>query len=166
MKRFLSAALGLSMLIATGFADSIVQPKEKPLVLVNVPKSWSPENTDDGIAIESPDKVATLFVEATTERGLKPLLEKNMKWLVDDQGVVLDLKTKSEKSYTAGNREWNRVCWNGKEEEFGPALIGFMFTPIGNGKILTVTYWITEKDMDKHLPTLDSILNSVREIQE
>jgi hypothetical protein len=34
----------------------------------------------------------------------------------------------------------------------------------GNGKVLTVTYWITKKDQEKHFPTLEKIFESVKQI--
>jgi hypothetical protein len=41
-------------------------------------------------------------------------------------------------------------------------VVGFLFSDVGKGKVLTVTYWITRKDADKHLPTLEKIFSSVK----
>ena len=40
--------------------------------------------------------------------------------------------------------------------------VGFAFTDAGNGKVLTVTYWITKKDQEKHFPTIEKIFESVK----
>lgn len=47
-------------------------------------------------------------------------------------------------------------------KEFGPAVIGFLFTDVGKGKVLTVTYWITRKESEKHLATIEKIFSSVK----
>jgi hypothetical protein len=42
-------------------AGTVNVPEDKPAISVEIPDSWKPEETDNGIACESPDKVATIF---------------------------------------------------------------------------------------------------------
>ena len=61
-----------NILIALSFtslalADNIKIPKGNPAASVTVPGSWKPEETDRGYAIESPDQVATVFLEVSFE---------------------------------------------------------------------------------------------------
>ena len=62
-------------------------------------------------------------------------------------------------------RKWSRISWSGNSKEYGPAIIGFLFTEVGEGKVLTVTYWISKKDSDKSLETLGKIFSSVKTIK-
>jgi hypothetical protein len=142
-------------------AKTIKIPEDKPVVSVNVPDSWEPEATDKGIAIESPDKIVTVFFEVTSPKGVEDLIDENVDWLMKDQKVEIDRESQSEKDFKNGDINWSRISWDGNNKEFGPATVGFLMTKVGN-KILTVTYWITKKDHEKQMPALDKILSSVK----
>ncbi|MGA8477178.1 MAG: hypothetical protein WB696_04400 [Chthoniobacterales bacterium] len=159
------ATLAFSLLL-TGFAHAgtVNIPQDNPAVSVDVPDSWKPEETDKGIACESPDKVATIFFEVTSSSGLEALIDENVDWLTKDQGVQLDKASEQKQEFEAGNLGWKRISWNGTSKEWGPATVGFAFTDAGNGKVLTVTYWITKKDQEKHFPTIEKIFESVKRI--
>jgi len=141
-------------------AKTIKIPEGKPVISVNVPDSWEPEATDKGIAIESPDKIVTVFFEVTSPKGVEDLINENVDWLMKDQKVEIDRESKSEKDFKNGDINWSLISWNGDNEEFGPATVGFMMTKAGN-KLLTVTYWITKKGHEKQMPELDEILSSI-----
>src|SRR3984893_4179657 len=142
-------------------AKTIKIPEGKPVISVNVPDSWEPEATDKGIAIESPDKIVTVFFEVTSAKGVEELIDENVDWLMKDQKVEIDRESQSEKDFKNGDINWSRISWDGKNEEFGPATVGFLMTKAGN-KIFNVTYWITKKDHEKQMPALDKILSSVK----
>lgn len=146
-------------------AEPISIPKDDPAATVEVPKSWKPEETDHGYAIESPDQVATIILEATTKKGLDTLIDENIEWLTKDQGVKVDGSTKAEKEFELGGRTWSRISWDANNKEFGPSIVGFMFTAVGKGKVLTITYWITKKDAEKHLEVMEKIFSSVKPVE-
>ena len=163
-KNVLTASLILSLLAPPIFGGTIKIPKDKPVATVKVPDSWAPEETDEGIAIESPDQVATVFLEVTSNKKADALIEENITWLTDEQKVNVDAGSKKEKEFELEGRSWSRISWDGTSKEYGPAIIGFLFTAINKNKILTVTYWITKKDSEKHLPALEKIFASVKPI--
>jgi hypothetical protein len=43
--------------------------------------------------------------------------------------------------------------------------VGFLFTEAGDGKMLTITYWISKKDSEKSLETLEKIFSSVKTVK-
>lgn len=143
-------------------AGTIQIPTEKPVASAFVPNNWEPEATDEGIACESPDGVATVFLEVTTAKGLDALLKENIDWLVDDQKVKINEASKETKDVQFGEVKFSRISWDATSKEWGPAVVGFLFTDLGNGKVLTVTYWITKKDAEKHYGTLEKIFASVK----
>jgi hypothetical protein len=108
--------------------------------------------------------VATVFFEVTSAKGLDALIDENVDWLTVDQGVQLDRASEQKQDFEAAGLEWKRISWSGNSKEWGPATVGFAFTAAGNGKVLTVTYWITKKDQEKHFPTLEKIFESVKPI--
>jgi hypothetical protein len=153
-------------LLLTSFASAgtVNVPEDKPAISVEIPDSWKPEETDNGIACESPDKVATIFFEVTSAKGLDALINENVDWLTKDQGVELDRASEQKQEFETTNLQWKRISWSGTSKEWGPATVGFVFTDGGNGKVLTVTYWITKKDAEKHFPTIEKIFESVKRV--
>jgi hypothetical protein len=161
------AAFALSLLLAA-FASAgtltLSIPADKPAVSLEVPDSWKPEDTDKGIACESPDKVATIFFEVTSSEGLDALIDENVDWLTKDQGVEIDKSSEQKQDFETTGMQWKRVSWSATSKEWGPAIVGFVFADCSNGKVLTVTYWITKKDAEKHLPAIEKIFESVKRV--
>ena len=145
-------------------AGTVNVPEDNPAISVDIPDSWKPEATDKGVACEFPDKVATIFFEVTSAKGLDALIDENVDWLTKDQGVELDKASEQKQEFEAANLGWRRISWSGSSKEWGPTTVGFAFTDAGNGKVLTVTYWVTKKDQEKHFPTIEKIFESVKRI--
>jgi hypothetical protein len=157
------AALAFSLwLTVFAGAETLNIPEDDPAISLDVPHSWKPEVTDKGIACESPDQVATIYFEVTSQKGLNALIDENVEWLMKDQSVRVDKSSEQKQDFEAAGLKWERISWNGESKEWGPATIGFAFTDAGNGKVLAMTYWITKKDQEKHFPTLTKIIESVK----
>jgi hypothetical protein len=62
---------------------------------------------------------------------------------------------------TAGLK-WAQISWSGNSKEWGPAAAGFVFTDAGNGKMVTVTYWISKKGSEKDKPVITNMFDSVK----
>ena len=166
MKKIIALALCLTftIFIAPLSAKVIKIPEGNPVVSIDVPDSWGPENTEKGVAVESSDKEATVFFEVTSAKGTDALLDENIAWL-KDQKVSIDQSSKSEKDFKTASMSWSRISWDGTSEEWGPATIGFAFSDVGNGKVLVVTYWITKKGWEKHDGELSKIFDSVKKLK-
>ena len=167
MKTFTTttAAIILALLAGTASADIVKIPAEKPVATVDIPKSWKPEELEAGVACESPDQVATVIFEVTSKKGVDALIDENIDWLTKEQEVDIDAATQKSKDFETGGVSWKRISWDGKSKELGPSVVGFMFTELSNGKMLTVTYWITKKNKEKHEGTLEKMLSSVKTIK-
>ncbi len=167
MKRTLIAtALVLSLFPALASAGTVKLPKDKPAAAIAIPDDWEPEDSDDGILAESPDNVSTVYFEVVAnEKEMNTVIEDSLKWLTEEHEVKVDAATKEEKDFEDAGRKWSRISWSGNSKEYGPAIIGFLFTEVGEGKVLTVTYWISKKDSDKSLETLGKIFSSVKTIK-
>lgn len=160
----LLATVFLSLLIGSAFAGTVKVPAKRPAITVEIPDSWEPEETDRGVACESPDQAATVFFEVVgTEKGMNSLLDENFEWLVKDQGVKINDTTKQEKDMLVAGIKSSVLSFDANSKEFGPAKVGFIFTPVGT-KVLVTTYWITNKGAAKHDATLTRIFNSIKPI--
>lgn len=167
MKRNLIVALSLALpllALTTASAEVVKIPKGTPAVTVSIPDKWEPEDTDKGIVCESPDKEATIFFEVTSAKKLEALIDENIEWLTSDQKVEIDKATQKSAEFEAGGMSWKSLAWKGKSEEWGPANIILAFADAGKGKVLMVTYWVTEKGEAKHGKQLTTILDSVKKV--
>jgi len=162
-KSIITLSLVLSLLPALVSAGTIKIPKDDPAASLTIPNSWEPEDSDGGVLAESPDNVATVFFKAVgTEKEMGTLIDESIDWLTKEHDVKLDASSKAEKDFEDSGRKWSRISWDGNSKEWGPAVVGFLFTDLGNGKVLTVTYWISKKDSEKSLETLGKIFASVK----
>jgi hypothetical protein len=160
---FPAAALAFSLLLTSHApAETVNIPADEPAISLDIPHSWKPEVTDQGIGCESPDKVATIYFEVTPVKGLDALIDQNIDWLTKEQAVKVDKASEEKESFETGGLKWERISWNGDSKDWGASSVGFLFTDAGNGKILTVTYWITKEDQEKDFPTVKKILESVK----
>ena len=165
-KTIITLSLVLSLLPALVSAGTIKIPKDDPAVSLTIPNTWEPEDSDGGILAESPDNVATVFFKAVgTEKEMGALIDDSIDWLTKEHDVKLDVSSKTEKDFEDSGRKWSRISWDGNSKEWGPAVVGFLFTNLGNGKVLTVTYWISKKDSEKNLETLGKIFSSVKAVE-
>lgn len=168
MKRtLLVSTLLLSLFSGLATAGTIKLPEEKPAVSINVPDAWEPEEDDDGgILAESPDNVTTVYFEiVANEKEMDAAIESSVAWLLEDHKVKVDEATKGEGEFEVGGRKFHRISWEGTHPEHGPAVVGFLFTEVGQGKVLTITYWVNKKDAEKSLETLGKIFESVKSLE-
>jgi hypothetical protein len=160
---FPAAALAFSLLLTSHApAETVSIPEDQPAISLDIPHSWKPEVTDQGIGCESPDKVATIYFEVTPVKGVDALIDQNIDWLTKEQSVKVDKASEEKESFETGGLKWERISWTGDSKDWGASSVGFLFTDAGNGKILTVTYWITKEDQEKDFPTVKKILESVK----
>jgi len=159
------ASLILSLVASAAFAGAVNVPNKHPLVTVNVPDAWEPEVTAKGVAIESPDEVATLFFEAVaSEKSMNALIEENIEWLTTDQGVKIIPASKKDLEIVVGGIKSSLLEYDANNKEYGPSKVGFIFTPVDKG-LLVITYWIVNKGAQKHEATISKIFASVKQVQ-
>lgn len=159
----LTLVLALSTVLAT--AGTIKVPKDEPAVTINIPDNWEPEEDEGAILAESPDNVATVYFEVVeSEEELKEAIAGSAEWLQEHE-VKVDESTEQKKDFKTGEREWKVISWSATHKEWGPASVGFLFSEAGDGKLLTVTYWISKKDSEKSLATLEKIFGSVKTVK-
>jgi glucose/arabinose dehydrogenase len=160
------ATLGLTLFTSLAPAGTIKIPADEPAATATIPDSWEPEEDEDGVLAESPDNVATIFLEIVAdEKEMEATIEGSLEWLVKDHEVKVDAATKEEKDFEDAGRKWSRISWSAESKEWGPAVVGFLFSEVGDGKVLTITYWISKKDSEKSLETLGKIFSSVKNVE-
>lgn len=170
MKKIITTATLLLALLSTNLAvaGTVKLPADKPAAAITIPDDWSPEKDDDGnVLAESPDNTTTVYFEiVANEKEMDTAVESSVTWLMEEHEVKVDAASQEEKEFTDDTgRKWHRISWSGDHKEHGPAVVGFLFTEVGQDKVLTLTYWINKKGAEKSLEALGGIFNSVKNLE-
>ncbi|WP_395740300.1 hypothetical protein [Prosthecobacter sp.] len=160
----IAATLLLTAFPSLAPAGTMKLPEVMPAVTASLPDDWMPKRSEIGVLAESPDNVASIYLEVVAEEETESLIEDSIKWLTEKYGVSVDTATKTPKDFEDDGRKWKRFSWTGNSKEWGPTVIGFLSTDAGGGKLLTVTYWISKRDSEKSLETLGKIFKSVKPV--
>lgn len=166
MKRLLPAiCLALACFTGLSKAETVKLPAQTPAVSADIPDTWQAEADGNGILAESPDKVTTVYFEVVTDaKEMSGVVQESLAWLTKKHGLEVNPATKTDKEFVAAGRQWNRISWNAESKQWGASIIGFLLTEVGRGKVLIITFWVSKKDSEKSLETMDKILSSVKSI--
>src|SRR5207302_7980512 len=112
---------------------------------ITMPEDWEPEEINNGVAGESPDKAVYMAVVAVgSEKGMNAELDDTFEFL-KEHNVQLDQSSKSEDKFKIGDIEAEELTFQGKDED-GPAAVSIAFVPIKD-KVVVLTYWVsTDKE--------------------
>ena len=154
------AALSL-LAIAPASAKTMKLPSDEFAVAsIDFPSSWEPEEINNGVAAESPDKAVFLAAVAVgNEKGMNAELEDTFTFL-KEHNVELDQKSKSEDKFKIGNLDAEELTFQGKDED-GPAAVSIAFVTIKD-KVVVLTYWVSTDKEKEHQDEVGKILRSLK----
>ena len=152
--------LALPLFAGLASAKTIKIPEEKPAASLNIPESWKPEETDEGVTCLSPDGEAKIFFEVTDAKGLDALIDENVKYL-EEQKVKITKGSEKTTDLDSSGLPGKMITWDGKSE-FGEESIRMYFVDIGKEKIMMITYWVTKKAEVSNRKALDAMFGSVK----
>ena len=99
----------------------------------------------------------------TGGKGIEKLIDENIEWLKEHK-VKIDAATKSEAEFKAGGLDWSRVSFKATQKDTGESRVAFIFADLGGGKLLLITYWITEEGLEKHIPSINALFESFKRL--
>jgi hypothetical protein len=161
MKSLFTMIAVSALLAAPTFAKTMKLPNDEFAVAsISFPDGWEPEEINNGVAGESPDKAVYLAVVAVgSEKGMNAELDDTFEFL-KEHNVQLDKSTKSEDKFKIGDIEAEELTFQGKDED-GPAAVTIAFVPIKN-KVIVLTYWVSTEQEKKHQEEVGKILRSLK----
>src|SRR5437868_15340744 len=147
--------------IAPAFAKTMKVPNEEFAVAsIDFPGSWEPEEINNGVAAESPDKAVFLAAVAVgNEKGMNAELEDTFEFL-KEHNVQLDEKSKSEDKFKIGDLEAEELTFQAKDED-GPAAVSIAFVPVKD-KVVVLTYWVSTDKEKAHQEEVGKIIRSLK----
>jgi hypothetical protein len=162
MRMFLVSCFLLSSLGLSAFAETFKLPALKPIVSFVLPDSWKPNETDAGLQANSVDGEIYIAVEFVDSDSLKDMIDATVTFL-DQQGVKVDKKAKSEGDSTLNDMSISHTTYNATDKD-GPCEVSLSFLTVAPGKGLMITYWGSSDAADKHKESLEKILGSITKI--
>jgi len=161
IKSILSLIVFSSFLAAPVFAKTLKLPNDEfAIASINMPNDWQPEEINNGVAAESPDKAVYLAVVAVgNEKGMNAELDDTFDFL-KEHNVQLDKNSKQEGKFKINDLQAEELTFQGKDED-GPAAVSIAFVPIKN-KVLVFTYWVSTENEKEHQEEIAKILKSLK----
>jgi hypothetical protein len=162
MTKFLFTLIAFSLLIAGPvFAKTMKLPNDEfAFASISIPDNWEPEEINNGVAGESPDKAVYLAAVAVgSEKGMDAELDDTFAFL-KEHNVELDKSTKKENKFNLNGAEVEELIYHGKDED-GPTSVSISFVPMKD-KVVVLTYWVTTAKEEKHAEEVGRILKSLK----
>jgi len=160
--KFILTTAVFGLVAATpAFAKTMKLPNDEFAVAsINFPSDWEPEEIDNGVAAESPDKAVFLSAVAVgSEKGMDAELNDTFEFL-KEHNVELNQKSKSEDKFKIGNLEAQELTFQGKDED-GPAAVSIAFVTVKD-KVVVLTYWVSTDKEKEHSDEVGKILRSLK----
>ena len=160
-KCILSVALVCLAGATPAFAKTMKLPNDEfAIASIDFPGNWEPEEINNGVAGESPDKAVFLAAVAVgSEKGMSAELDDTFEFL-KEHNVELDQKSKSEDKFKIGDLEADELTYQGKDED-GPAAVSIAFVTIKD-KLVVLTYWVSTDKEKAHQDEVGKILRSLK----
>ena len=162
MKSIFLALCLLPLLAGSAFAKDIKIPSDDPIASVTLPAGWTSEETDNGISCQSEDGAATIVFDVADAKNFDALIQDNVKYL-NEQKVTIDKSSEKEREFEAAGMKWSAVEYSGNDE-YGPEHIQLMAADIKPGKVLMITYWVTQKAEAGYADEILALLGSLKKL--
>ena len=145
----------------TSFSETLKLPNEDFAVAsIDFPGNWEPEEINNGVAAESPDKAVYLAAVAVgSEKGMNAEIEDTFEFL-KEHNVELNKDSKTESKFKIGDLEAEELTFQGKDED-GPASVSIAFVPIKD-KVVVLTYWVSTDKEKAHQEEVGKIVRSLK----
>ena len=145
------------------FAKEIKLPNDDfAIASINIPGNWKPEAIERGTAAQSEDAAIFMSVVAVgSEKGLKADIDDTFEMLKEHK-VQINEGSKKEGKGKLNEFETSSITFKGKDED-GPCTISIIFVPIKD-KVLIMTFWFTDEELEKHSKEMDKILSSLKAV--
>jgi hypothetical protein len=160
--KYIVCTTALSLIAAApAFAKTMKLPNDDFAVAsIDFPATWEPEEIDDGVAAESPDKAVFLSAVAVgSDKDMNAELDDTFEFL-KEHNIELDKTSKSEEKFKIGDLEAEELTFQGKGED-GPAAVSIAFVTIKD-KVVVLTYWVSTDKEKEHQEEVGMIVRSLK----
>ena len=164
MKRFVPmAAVAVSLLggAASGvLAKPFELPDVKPIVTIDLPNAWSPEEIEKGAQATSPDASIYVAFEVQNLKNLEAAIVEGVKFLAES-GVKIDPKSQKKTESKANGFDVIDLAWDGVDKD-GPTKVSLSIIVLSETKVGMLSYWGSPAGERKYATQLKAIADSIQ----
>lgn len=154
-------AAGLVCVISTPcFAKVFELPDANPAITVDLPSSWKPSETDNGVEATSPDGETYIAVETATAKSMETLIDDDIDFLTKS-GVTIDRSSQQTQDSTVNGMKVSFLHWTGKDKD-GPTSVTLGIFGVSQNLIALLTAWSSPAGDKTNGGALDGILGSIK----
>ncbi|GJE59185.1 hypothetical protein [Methylobacterium trifolii] len=155
-----TAAFLLCALPAAVQAKTFELPDETPLVTIDLPNAWSPEEIDKGAQATSPDATIYVAFEISNLKNTEKAVVDAVKFLADS-GVKIDPSTQKKLETKINGLDVVDINWDAVDKD-GPTKVSLSIIILSPTKIGVLTYWGSPAGEKKYAAQLKGIADSIQ----
>ncbi len=164
MKQIGLLLLAVSALAFSASAQTFKLPDDKPIVSIDIPKSWEPVTYDDGVEATSDDGEVYLAVEATSAKGVKDSIEEAVKYLMK-KGVKIKADSMKQETAKVNGMDMVDLSWDGTDKD-GACKVSLTILGVTDDKGIMIIYWASPEGEKKHQADLNKIAKSIVKLKK
>ena len=135
-------------------------PSKDAVATVDVPEKWEPNETDDGIELNSEDATIYMSIDAVKADNVANAVSDKV-LLLTKQGLVIDETTKKASDTEQNGLKLHSFHYQGKDDD-GPTNFGINLVETGvPNTYLLLAFWANDEALVANEKTLNAITNSV-----
>ena len=159
MRKLIAVALVAFALPALAHAKTLTLGADAPVVTVDVPDAWNPQEYPNGMAATAPGNYL-VNTEVISAADIQSKMESTMQYFID-HGVEVDKSTEVSHDMKINGFDVTYTEWQGKDKD-GPAMVSISAMILNKEQLVLINTW-GSPDADK--ADGDAILALVKSIK-
>ena len=152
---------GLLVGTASGaLAKPFELPDAKPIVTIDLPNAWSPEEIDKGAQATSPDASIYVAFEVQNLKNLENAIVEGVKFFAES-GVKIDPKSQKKTEAKVNGFDVVDLGWDGVDKD-GPTKVSLSIIILSETKVGMLSYWGSPAGEKKYASQLKAIAESIQ----
>lgn len=164
MKKLLLTLGLVGTLLLPVFAKEYKIPKENPIFSIVFPDKWEVTYEDESVDALSPDNAIEVYIQTDDAETIEDSVKETIDYLVTE-GVKLKPDTQKDSKVEINGMEVTGLQWEGTDED-GPCNVSLDFIAISEKEVITLLYWGTAEQEQKHAKDIEAIVKSMKSLKK
>lgn len=156
------AAFLIGGLATAALGKAFELPDGKPIVTIDLPNAWSPEEIDKGAQATSPDASIYVAFEVSNLKNTEKAITDGVKFFAES-GVKIDPKTQKKTEAKINGFDVIDLGWDGVDKD-GPTKVSLSVIVLSESKIGLLSYWGSPAGEAKYAAQLKAIADSIQRL--
>ncbi len=155
-----AAAFLLGGIVSAALAKPFELPDSKPIVTIDLPNAWSPEEIEKGAQATSPDTSIYVAFEVQNLKNLESAITEGVKFFAES-GVKIDPKSQKKTEAKINGFDVIDLGWDGVDKD-GPTKVSLSIVVLSENKVGMLSYWGSPAGEKKYAAQLKAIADSIQ----